>query len=247
MSTIRKRVADILTDAIKASPSGMRWAELHRTAERALPAENQNSIHGSIHYFASHLPDEISKPERGLYVYGAETPTELNSLGEPAVASISRLKEHDFYQPFADWLKDEVEEATVAVPLGGNCLGTKWGTPDVIALFQPRRTDPIKFSEEVIAAEIKTDTNQLIVAFGQACAYKLFAHRVYLVVPCTAPKADLQRLDALAGVVGIGLVKFNPDDAANPEFDVMARAAKHEPDYFYTNQAITKCAEALRL
>ncbi|MFC5437481.1 hypothetical protein ACFPME_13030 [Rhodanobacter umsongensis] len=246
MSTIRKRVADVLTEAIQHSPSGLRWAELHRTAERALPGENQNSIHGSIHYFASHLPAEISKPERGLYVYGAEATTSPDLSSVPAV-SLSRLKEEDFYQSFADWLKDEVEEATVAIPLGGNSFGTKWGTPDVIALFQPRRTDPIKFPEEVIAAEIKTDTSQLIVAFGQACAYKLFAHRVYLVIPRTAPKADLQRLDALAGVVGIGLVKFNPDDAANPEFVVMARAAKHEPDYFYTNQAITKCTEALGL
>jgi len=34
---------------------------------------------------------------------------------------------------------------------------------------------------EVIAAEIKIDVGQLITAFGQACAYKLFAHRSYLV------------------------------------------------------------------
>lgn len=245
MSTIRKRVADLLTDAIRKSPSGLRWAELHRTAELALPNENPNSIHGSIHYFASHLPPEISKPERGLYVYGAGAQPEVAAL--PMPASSSRYKEEDFYQPFAQWLMDEVEEATNAAPLGGNRLGTKWGTPDVIALFQPRRTDPIRFPEEVIAAEIKTDSSQLIVAFGQACAYKLFAHRVYLVVPCTAPKADLQRLDALAGVVGIGLVRFNPENPHDPRFEVMARAAKHEPDYFYTNQAVVRCADVLGL
>lgn len=49
---------------------------------------------------------------------------------------------------------------------------------------------------------------------------------------------DLKRLDALASVVGIGLVKFNADDPENPEFQVMVRAAKHEPDYFYTNDVL---------
>lgn len=245
MTTIRKQVSESATQVVKVNPTGIRWADLFRAVGQKLPQLNRNTLQGSLHHFANHLPPEISKPERGLYAYcGAGQVADV--LEVPATVQ-AKFKEEDFYQPFADWLKEEVEEATVAVPLGGNCLGTKWGTPDVIALFQPRRTDPIKFPEEVLAAEIKTDTNQLIVAFGQACAYKLFAHRVYLVVPRTAPKVDLQRLDALAGVVDIGLVKFNPEDPDNPEFAVMARAAKHEPDYFYTNQAISKCAEALGL
>lgn len=43
--------------------------------------------------------------------------------------------------------------------------------------------DPIKAHPEIVSVEIKTDTNQLITAFGQACAYKLFSHKVYLVIP----------------------------------------------------------------
>ena len=60
----------------------------------------------------------------------------------------------------------------------------------------------------------------------------------YIAVPRNANPNDLKRLDALAGVVGIGLVKFNAEDPESPEFQVMVRAAKHEPDYYYTNDVL---------
>lgn len=44
-----------------------------------------------------------------------------------------------------------------------------------------------------------------------------------------------------------GLVKLNADDLQNPEFSVMVRAAKHEPDYFYTNEVLSKLKEQLGL
>ena len=177
-----------------------------------------------------------------MYAFGIpqEGIARLSSTDSPA----SR-REQEFYEPFADWLQGDLEEATIAKPLGGNAAGGKWGTPDVIGLFRPRKTDPIQFTEEVIAAEIKVANEQLIVAFGQACAYKLFAHRVYIVVPNSAK--ELKRLDALASVVGIGLVTFDPTDPKNPKFSVMVRAAKHEPDYFYTNQVLSQFKDALEL
>ena len=245
MPTIRQRVSLVAQAIIEANPTGIRWADLHRAVSAQLPDQNLNTITGSLHYFASHLPDGIHKPERGVY---AITDTgETETIEATDVVIPTRFHEDDFYQPFADWLISQLEEATIAVPIGGNMVGGKWGTPDVIGLYQPRRTDPIQFTDEVIAAEIKIDTNSLIVAFGQACAYKLFAHRVYIVVPRNAPLKDLQRLDALAGVVGIGLIKFNAENPDNPEFQVMARAAKHEPDYFYTNDVLVRCKAQLGL
>jgi hypothetical protein len=242
LNTSRARVEAEALKVIMATPSGVRWADLCRAVSLALPEENPNTIRGSLHHITSHLPKGVYKPGRGLYAYGNEGATPVADVVIP-----THYKEQDFYQPFADWLINEVEEATDAVSLGGSGFGGKWGTPDVIGLYRPRKTDPIQFTEEVIAAEIKIDTSGLIVAFGQACAYKLFAHRVYIVVPRNAMQEDLRRLDALAGVVGIGLVKFNAEDPANPEFTVMARAAKHEPDYFYTNTTLSKCKDALGL
>lgn len=233
MTTARKRVAEAALALIKSNPNGIRWAELRRGVIAALPDENTNTIGGSLHHFRNHLPAGITRPDRGVYAMG-----DGNTSPEPTPTP-SKHRETDFYQPFADWLVGDLEEATRAESIGGNGAGGKWGTPDVIGLYEARPSDPIKFTTEVVAAEIKIDTQSLIVAFGQACAYKLFAHRVYIVVPRNSNPNDLKRLDALAGVVGIGLVRFNPDDPENPEFQVMVRAAKHEPDYFYTNDVLS--------
>jgi hypothetical protein len=233
MTTARKRVAEAALALIKSNPNGIRWAELRRGVIAALPDENTNTIGGSLHHFRNRLPAGITRPDRGVYAMG-----DGSTSPEPTPAP-SKHREADFYQPFADWLVGDLEEATRAEPIGGNGAGGKWGTPDVIGLYEARPSDPIKFTTEVVAAEIKIDTQSLIVAFGQACAYKLFAHRVYIVVPRNSNPNDLKRLDALAGVVGIGLVRFNPDDPENPEFQVMVRAAKHEPDYFYTNDVLS--------
>jgi hypothetical protein len=233
MNTARKRVADVATAVIHANPTGVRWAELFKEVRLVLPDENKNTIVGALHHFRTHLPAGIVHPDRGVYaVEGAVPPA-------PVVqAKPSKLSEADFYQPFADWLVGDLEEATKAEPIGGSAAGGKWGTPDVIGLYEAKPSDPVKFPTEVVAAEIKIDTHSLIVAFGQACAYKLFAHRVYIVVPSTSQANDLKRLDALASVVGIGLAKFNPDDVENPNFQVMVRAAKHEPDFYYTNEVL---------
>lgn len=230
-TTIRKQVANTAIEIIKASPQGIRWADLHREVAKRLN-ENQNTIHGSLYAFSKRLPPGFHKPAKGLYAFG-----DLSEI-EPAAAQSTKVKEADFYEAFAKWLVSDLEEATCAEPIGGNAAGGKWGTPDVIGLYQPRPSDPIKFTTEVVAAEIKIDAQSLIVAFGQACAYKLFAHRVYIVVPRNSNPNDLKRLDALAGVVGIGLVKFNAEDFESPDFQVMVRAAKHEPDYFYTNEVL---------
>lgn len=244
MATARKRVADAALELIEANPDGIRWADLFRGVERALPGEKKNTIVGSLHHFRNHLPAGVSRPDRGVY---AMMNISAQAATPAGVGAAAKVRESDFYQPIADWLVVDLEEATRAEPIGGNRAGEKWGTPDVIGLYEARPSDPIKFTTEVVAVEIKIDTHQLIIAFGQACAYKLFAHRVYIAVPRNAKANDLKRLDALAGVVGIGLVKFNSDDADNPDFQVMVRAAKHEPDYYYTNEVLSHYKKELGL
>ncbi len=59
---------------------------------------------------------------------------------------------------------------------------------------------------EIVSAEIKLDPNQLVVAFGQACAYKLFSHKVYLVV--SKGSEEIGRLKPLCLRFGLGLMLF---------------------------------------
>jgi hypothetical protein len=146
------------------------------------------------------------------------------------------VKEEDFYEPFADWLVNSLEECSRAIPIGGSRFKDKWGTPDVIGVREPKKSDIIQFPIEIVSAEIKLDSNGLIVAFGQACSYKLFSHKTHIVVPCTSTEDDLARLDALCMIFGISLVLFDPTNPSDPQFDIRVRATRHEPDMFYVNQ-----------
>jgi hypothetical protein len=76
----------------------------------------------------------------------------------------------------------------------------------------------------------------LITAFGQACAYKLFSHRSYIVVPSESQEEDIARLDVLCRTLGLGLILFDASDPATPYFQIRVRAARHEPDMFYLNK-----------
>ena len=150
----------------------------------------------------------------------------------------TRIREEDFYAPFVEWLVNEIEDVTRAIPLGGNRFRDKWGTPDVIGIKKPGLRDLIKGATEIVSAEIKTDTGQLIIAFGQACAYKLFSHKVYLVVPVQAEYEEISRLDALCQIFGIGLVTFDTSKVDTPDFRIMVRPSRNEPDLFYTNKYV---------
>ena len=90
--------------------------------------------------------------------------------------------------------------------------------------------------EGAVAAEVKLDTAGLITAFGQACSYRLFSHKSYVVILIEAPEDDVSRLDTLARIFGVGLILFDAKTPSEPKFDIRVRSTKHEPDMFYVNR-----------
>ena len=108
-----------------------------------------------------------------------------------------------------------------------------------------RRTDIIKGEIEIVSAEIKTDPTQLVTAFGQVCAYRLFSHKAYLVVPRQSQPEDISKLVSLCQIFGIGLVTFDADSSITPDFRIRVSAAKHNPDLSYTNKYMAKIEDKL--
>jgi len=224
---IHKKAIEILAD----HPNGVRYSELVSLLQTALPDVPKNTIHGNIWNLET-LVTDVVKPSRGLFLHAKF------SDKQPSPSPKLNVKEEQFYEPFADWLVNELEECTKAIPVGGNTFKDKWGTPDVIGVREPRKSDIIKFPTELVSAEIKLDTAGLITAFGQACAYRLFSHRSYIVVPKDAAEEDLARLDSLARIFGIGLIFFDAAAPHAPAFEIRVRAAKQEPDMFYVNKSL---------
>ena len=234
---IKERIRDRAVELIRAHPEGLRYSELHRKLQESTPSFNAGTINSSIWNLDVLMPHEVWKPSKGLYRHAEFKDQDIapEAVARNSAAA-TRVREEVFYGPFADWLKNEAEEVTQAIPLGGNVFRDKWGTPDVIGKRESRRSDVIKGPTEIVSAEIKTDSQQLVTAFGQACAYRLFSHRSYLVVPQQSNEDEIARLDALCEISGIGLVTFDLDEPSTPRFRVVVRPKQHHPDLFYTNR-----------
>lgn len=233
----REIITNKAVEILAGEPAGLNYSELHKRISSALPSEKKNTIHGTI-WRLDKLPSSASyKPAKGIYQH---TKFKSGVISVPPIVATTSIREEDFYAPFAEWIKDELQECSKAIPLGRNFFKDKWGTPDVIGIWESDRTDIIKSPTEVISAEIKMDTGGIIVAFGQACAYKLFSHRVYIVLPEQIDKGDLSRIDSLCMIFGIGLILFNATNIGEPNFRIQVRASRHEPDMFYVNENLKR-------
>ena len=234
--TSKERIIAKALELLKSEPHGIRYSEFVRRVNDALPDIPKNTIHGTLWNLEVQRPDEVYKPARGLYLHSSFKPSSLPETPKVTTPAVTKVKEEQFYEPFGDWLVNELEECTKAISVGGNTFKDKWGTPDVIGIREPKKSDIIKFPTEIVAAEVKIDTAGLITAFGQACSYRLFSHKSYIVIPTEAPEDDIARLDSLARIFGVGLILFDAKNPGEPRFDIRVRAAKHEPDMFYVNR-----------
>jgi hypothetical protein len=231
---ITEQIKNKALEILRINPQGMRYSELYNKIKETLPNANGNTINGCIWNLDVTMSEEVYKPDRGLFRHVSFRDTQL--LRQDFSESVSEISEESFYQPFANYLTNELEECTKAIKLGGNKFKDKWGTPDVIGIKKPMPSDIVKSEIEIISAEIKTDTNGLITAFGQACAYKIFSHKTYIVVPKNSSVEDKSRIESLCLIFGIGLILFDSANAETPKFEIRVRPSKHEPDSYYVNK-----------
>ncbi len=236
---IRERIRAIAFDLLERHASGLRFSELQRQIQLADPKLKAGTINTSIWNLDAVFPERVYKPSKGLFRLAQFRQTDLQTQQTSTAARPKpRIREEAFYPLFASWLKNELEDVTHAIPLGRNVFRDRWGTPDVLGKAESKRSDVIKGATSIVAAEIKTDIAGIVTGFGQACAYRLFSHKSYLVIPVQTPQDELARVDSLCEMFGLGLVTFNPDSLDAPSFTLVVRPLKQEPDLFYTNRYI---------
>ena len=236
MATRREKIIAKAIEILKSNPDGIRYSVLVRKISQEFPEFPIKTIYGTVWNLETRVPKEVYKPARGLFRHVEFREEEISEEEQKPPLEIERIKEEDFYEPFANWLVNELEECTKAIALGGNRFRDKWGTPDVIGKREPRRSDIVKAPTEIVSAETKADRRDLITAFGQACSYKLFSHKSYIVMPKDSSQDDISKLDALCLIFGIGLVLFDNSNPNDPQFEIRVRPLRHEPDMFYVNK-----------
>jgi hypothetical protein len=237
MTSIGKRITDAAMAILEANPEGVRYSELVRQVMASDGTFNQNTIHGNVWNLDDRFKGKVYKPARGLFRLTKFREPGTDQLKKELVPpELEKVRELDFYESFADWLVNDVEECTKAIALGGSRFKDKWGTPDVIGKRESKRSDIIQAPVEIVSAEIKPDVAQLVTAFGQACAYCLFSHKSYIVVSRKSPDDEVSRLDSLCQVFGIGLVLFDSDSPKDPRYSIRVRPRLQQPDLFYANK-----------
>ena len=243
-----KEISALGREFVLTRPDGVRFTEIVNFIMGLHPDSVKNTVSTQIaDTLVASYPSEIAKPSRGLYVPIA-TATAASTKEETGIATALTAtpshREEDFYEAFATYLQDDLDEATVAKAMGGAGFKDKWGTPDVVGVYRPLRSDLIPFTPEIIAVEIKIDPYQSVVAFGQAIAYRLFASKSYIVMPSTMSQADQSRLDSLCLLFGLGFVLFDPTNTTDPSFQIRVRASRFTPDAFYVNEFARRLHEA---
>jgi len=237
MGTKLEKISSRILELLENTPEGLKHSEIIEKILEVFPNISINTIHGSIWDFMQKTK-EVYKPSRGLYKHIKFRNKQIFETEKEIPHEVKKIKEEDFYELFADWLVRDVEECTKAISLGRNKFKDKWGTPDVIGKNESNRSDIIKHETEIISAEIKTDDYGLITAFGQACAYKSFSHKVYIVIPKSSSEEDKSRIESLCLIFGIGLILFDSNNIKQPDFEIRVRPVKLEPDLFYVNKYI---------
>lgn len=242
--TKKEKIIKRALELLEENPKGLRYSELLKDIQTSLPDFATNTIIGTIVKDLSSLSN-ITKPVPGLFILTKNNQEPIPKTPTKQEEVKVKIKEEQFYQPFADYIVNDLEECTKAISLGGNKFGGKWGTPDVIGVRKHRNSDIVKPPIEIVVAEIKINTNDLITAFGQACAYKLFSHKSYIVIPKNSGDEDISRLEGLSMICGIGLILFDSSNPDLPNFEIRTRAIKLEPNMFYVNKYLKQVEDDL--
>ncbi len=223
---IREKARQIVAN----NKGGIKYGDIVDQVLVLSPETPKNTINGSVWDLHIRYPQEITKPSRGLFVPITGIPPSAERPLEPAAES-PKFSEDVFYEAFAEWLKNDLDEVTDAAAMGGAAMGKKWGTPDVVGIYKPLASNLIKFPIEIVSAEIKIDPGQPVVAFGQAIAYRLFSTKTYIAMPTSMTLEDQSRLEALCMLFGVGFVLFEtiPD---KPRFQIRFAHRSSRPIYF---------------
>ncbi len=244
------RVREGMEHFLAESPHGIRAQELGKSIQKRFDIENPlHSVVAQLSMTTDRHPEKFYKVKekgKGTFYFLTEVAPRNNLFPPTDKEQKPKQKEEKFYPAFATYLERDkgddqdtrLGECTTAIPLGGATFKRYWGTPDVIGVLRPLRTELVKFPDEIVSAEIKVSSldRDIITAFGQACAYRLFSHKTYLVIPEAASASHIEKL---CEIFGIGLAYFDPDEDPKPSiFTVKLLAQRHSPDMFYVNDVI---------
>jgi len=235
----KEQIQSAAIEILEKNKSGLQFIELVDKVKEEIGKTGvsipDNTVKTYVQFLVKDKPDQVYKPDWGTFRF-----KEPEKVVKPIVRKYREKENQKLYKAFADWLQNE-NECTKAVPVGGKRFGDKWSTPDVVGKYELSPRALLKSETVIVSAEIKATANtaEIITGFGQACAYKIFSHKVYVVVPKSVDEALLRKLESQCSILGIGLVVFDDAKLEEPKREIFTRKVKAlstTPDMYWSNE-----------
>jgi molybdopterin converting factor small subunit len=117
---VGKQIEDLARSIIAGEPGGIRYATLVQRICQKEPETSEMAVQNAVWNLHNKFPNEVSKPSRGLFTPTAKFDNEAVNVEdvEQVAPTGMKFKESDFYEPFAKWLKNDLDEVTEVAPLG---------------------------------------------------------------------------------------------------------------------------------
>jgi hypothetical protein len=117
------RIRSAALELLASQPNGLRYSDLVRHVSKLNPAFNNKTVSNVVWSLDTALPERVYKPSKGVYrLVEFREATDDSASEVPVLAKHKGGREEEFYPLFARWLKNEVEDVTFAIPLGGNAF-----------------------------------------------------------------------------------------------------------------------------
>jgi hypothetical protein len=110
MGTTKEKIIEKAIEIIKSKPDGIRYSDLVKEIHKKYPRIPIKTIDGTVWNLEARVQNEVYKPARGLFRHVSFREKEINKEEQKPSAEVEDIKEADFYEPFARWLVDELEE-----------------------------------------------------------------------------------------------------------------------------------------
>lgn len=247
--SIKNKVFRLIDEYLLDKPTGACYSEILQFLKEKLPGVSEKTLRGAICNYRKDRQEKkkVVVPRIGLYILSIY-------YNQQSLPTERQTKQKNFYEKsefylayeLANYLTNELKECTRTIILRYNEFQDKFGTPDILGIYKSpelNELDLIKLPLEIISAKINIDQNQLINSLGQCCAYKIFSHKVYLCIPKQTENEIILKIQSICSRFGIGLITFDKDNIENPNFRIIIKATKSEPDYFYVNDYIAKLSK----
>lgn len=110
--TKKDRITLKAKEILGATPAGVRFSDLVARLQKEFPDDPHGTITGTVWNLDARFSQEIYKPSRGLFRLTKFKTEPSPSAPEPLPETTPEpgvIREADFYQPFADYLVNDLE------------------------------------------------------------------------------------------------------------------------------------------